>query len=139
MSELGEAYDEVRTELATEYPFADVCDLIPSPTLTAQGAGHTMTAAAPIQNVPCTHEQLGGGGVQVIDEAGTAVTKSHRVKLPYTSTTVLIDKHYKIRIHARGLNAQTIFEHPVREFDSGSPLLNVLVTMTEGQRSPGII
>lgn len=139
MSELGDAYDEIRGELATEYPFADLCDLIPSPTLTAQGAGHTMVAALPVQNVPCTHRQLGGGGVQVIDETGTAVTKSHRVKLPYTSATVLIDKHYKIKVKARGLNAETIFEHPVRELDSGSPILSVLVTMTEGQRRPGII
>lgn len=141
MSKAGDAINRARTKVAAkgDKPFFDLCDLLPAPTLTAQGAGHTMTAPAAIANIPCSHRQLGGGGVQVIDETGTAVTKSHRITLPYTSTTVLIDRHYKIRVHARGLNAETIFEQPVREFSSTSPLLSVLATVTEGQRSPGIL
>lgn len=140
MSELGDAINEVRTELASaasEFMF-DLCDLIPDPSLVAQGAGHTLTDSAAVTSIPCTHKQLGGGGVR-IDDGESVVTKTHKVTLPYTSDTVLIDRHYQIRIHARGFNPQVIFEQPVRQVDSASPFVSVLVTMTEGFRSPGTI
>jgi hypothetical protein len=139
MSDVGDAYDEVRAELAAEASgfLPDLCDLIDS-SLTTQGSGHTLTDSALALNIPCSHKQLGGGGVQVRD-GDTFVTKSHELELPYTSATILIDRHYQIRVHARGTNAEMIFEQPVRQFDSGSPLLEVLATATEGYRQPGMV
>lgn len=138
MSEMGEAFDEVRAELATEYPFADLCDLIPDPTLVPQGAGHTLADPAAVTNIPCSHRQLSGGGVR-IDDGESVVVKTHEVVLPFTSATVLINKQFGIRVHPRGFNEEVFFEQPVKRFDSASPLLNVLVTMTEGFRTPGTI
>lgn len=140
MSDVGDPINEARTEVAAaagEF-LADLCDLIPDPTLAIQGAGHTTTESSPVTNIPCKHEQLGGGGVQVND-GESVVTKTHRLTLPFTSSTVLINRRYRIKVQARGLNAETFFEHPVREFDSNSPLLKVLATMTEGFNSPDFI
>lgn len=115
---------------------SDTCTLIPEPSLTAQGAGHTLAPATEIPDVPCNHEQLGGGGVQ-FNEGGSTVTKTHKVTLPYTDETVLINRHYKIKIAARGFNPEMIFEQPVRTTDGLSPFLSVFCVLTEGYRAPG--
>lgn len=138
MSDLGDASNEYRTELAAEASefMPDICSLIP-PAMTAQGSGHTLGEGTPITGIPCTHEQAGGGGVSFHD-GESVVTKSHRLGLPFTSDTVNIRKEYKIKVAARGLNPEMIFEQPVIDTDSMSPLLQVLAVLTEGYRQPGI-
>lgn len=135
---LATSIENYRTKLATKANkfMPDLCTLIPA-VLSTQGDGHTLAEGTPVPNVPCTHKQLGGGGVQVNDN-GTVVTKTHSVELPYTSATVLIDRDYKIKVAARGFNAETIFELPVRPVDSLSPFLEVLATLSEGFREPGV-
>lgn len=137
MPEVGDAIEEVRAELAASASefMADVCTLIPA-ALTAQGDGHTMAEGTPVTNVPCTHKQLGGGGVQVNDN-GTVAVKSHELKLPYTISTILIDRHYNIKVTARGFNPELIFEQPVIDRDSLGPMVRVLATLSEGFREPG--
>lgn len=138
MSEIGDAIDEVRSELAADAAdlSADVCTLIP-PALVTQGSGHTLGEGEHITGIPCTHEQVGGGGVTFHD-GGSVVTKTHRLEMPFTSETVAINRQYKIMVEARGLNPQLIFEQPVIKTDSLSPLLQVFAVLTEGYRQPGI-
>lgn len=140
MSQVGDALDEVREELAgaAEEFMPDLCNLLPTPTKVDQGAGHTLQAATPITDVPCSHEQLSGGGVQ-FTENGTTVTKTHRLKLPFTSDTVSITRHYKIQVHARGLNREMFFEQPIIKEGSMSPILNVYAVLTDGHRKPGTL
>lgn len=140
MSDLGDGVNEFRTDLAIDAAefLADLCDLIGPPVKVDQGAGHTITDGAIVQNVPCGHEQIGGGGVQVNDN-GTVVTKTHRLTLPYTSQTILVDRHYKIKVRARGLNPEVIFEQPVQDLSDTAPLLDVLCVLTEGYRKPGTL
>jgi hypothetical protein len=139
MSEVGDAVNEVRTELATAASefMSDLCDLGVS-VKTDQGAGHTIADSWIASDIPCSHEQIGGGGVQVNDN-GTTVTKTDRIVMPYTSTTKLIDRQYKIRVHANGFNPQVIFEQPVQQLSATAPLLEVLAVVTEGYRRPGTL
>lgn len=139
MSDVGDAIDEVRTDLATDAAdfMADVCTLIP-PLLVAQGSGHTLGEGTHVTSIPCNHEQIGGGGVTFHD-GESVVTKTHKLELPFTSATVLITRQYKIKVTARGFNSQLIFEQPVIQVDSLSPLLQVFAVLTEGYRQPGII
>ena len=139
MSELGDAIHEIRTELAASAPefMPDLCDLGIA-VKTDQGAGHTLTDSWIATDIPCDHEQISGGGVQVNDN-GTTVTKTDRVTLPYTTETVLIDRHYKIRVHANGFNPEVIFEQPVPKLSATEALLEVLCVVTEGYRKPGTL
>lgn len=139
MSDVGDAIDEVRVDLATDAAdfMADVCSLIPPPALVAQGAGHTFGTEVPVTGIPCNHEQIGGGGITFHD-GESVVTKTHKLELPFTSSTVAITRQYKIKVTARGLNPQLIFEQPVIDVDSLSPLLQVFAVLTEGYRQPGI-
>lgn len=140
MSEVGDAIEEVRTELAgsaSEF-MPDLCDLIP-PSLQEQGAGHTIGEGTVIFNIPCLHEHIGGG--VSFHDGESVVTKTERLQLPFSSSTVAIKREYQIKVHARGLNPQMILEHPVIRTDSMSPLLQVLAEFTppdEGYRQPGI-
>lgn len=138
MSDIGDAINEVRTDLATDAAdfMADVCSLIP-PALVAQGSGHTLGEGAHVTNIPCNHEQIGGGGVTFHD-GESVVTKTDRLELPYTSQTIAITRQHKIKVAARGVNTQLIFEQPVIRVDSLSPLLQVFAVLTEGYRQPGI-
>lgn len=138
MSDVGDAIDEVRTDLAADAAdfMADVCALIP-PLLVTQGAGHTLGEGTPVTGIPCNHEQIGGGGVTFHD-GESVVTKTDRLELPYTSQTIAITRQHKIKVTARGVNTQLIFEQPVIKPDSLSPFLQVFAVLTEGYRQPGI-
>jgi hypothetical protein len=138
MAEVGDAIEEVRAEIATAASefMPDVCRLI-STALATQGDGHTISETVSATDIPCSHEQLSGGGVQ-IDDNGSVAIKTHRIQMPYTSETILINRHYKIRVTARGFNPQMIFEHPVRQIDAMSPLVTVYATLSEGYRRPGV-
>jgi hypothetical protein len=137
--EVGDAVEEARAEIAVSASefMSDLCSLI-APVKSEQGAGHTITDQVLASDIPCTHEQISGGGVQINDN-GSVVTKTHRLKLPYTVETKLIDRHYKIKVEARGFNAEAIFEQPVQKFSATAPLLEVLCVLTEGYRKPGTL
>lgn len=138
MSKVGDAIDKAREKVANkaERFMADVCTLIPA-ALVEQGAGHTLGEGTHVTGIPCTHEQVGGGGVTFHD-GSSVVTKTHKLELPFTSDTVAINRQYRIMVEARGLNPQLVFEQPVIRTDSLSPLLQVFAVLTEGYRQPGI-
>lgn len=116
-------------------PMPDLCDLL-GPTKIDQGAGHTTVEAVIASDIPCSIVQT-SGGVSFHDGESVA-NKGSRLQLPYNATTAGITRQYKVRVHARGVNPQMIFEQPVIEADSMSPLLQISAVLTEGFRSPGI-
>lgn len=116
---------------------SDLCDLIPAD-FADQGSGHTLTEGTAILNVPCMQEQIGGGGVQIFESGGTVAVKTHRIFMRRSAATTLIDRHYKLRMHANGLTPELIFEKPVLSRDSFAGFAVVLMTLSEGYRSPGV-
>lgn len=137
MSEVGSAIAEVRVAIADasgEF-MADLCDLIP-PALVTQGDGHTLGDGTPITGIPCNHEEVSGG--VTFHDGESVVTKSNRVTMGYTATTVAITRQYKIKVHANGANPELILEQPVIQRDSMSPLLDILAVKSEGYQQPGI-
>lgn len=137
MSRVGDAIDKAREKVAdkAEKFMPDLCTLIPS-AMVAQGAGHTLGEGTHITGIPCKHEQVSGGGVTFHD-GESVVTKTHKLQMPFTSDTVLIDRRYKIKVAERGFNRELIFEQPVIKTDSMSPILHVFAVLTEGYRQPG--
>lgn len=138
MNDIATMHEDIRAGHAAfaSSGFPDLCTLIPA-ALQTQGDGHTLIEGTAVPSIPCTHEQLGGGGVTVNDN-GTVAVKTHKVDLPYTSDTKQIDRHYKIKVAARGFNPELIFEQPVKSQDSLSPFLTVFVTLAEGYARPGV-
>jgi hypothetical protein len=137
MSKVGNAITKARTKLAAKAGkfMPDLCDLL-DPVRVNQGSGHTLTEGVVASNVPCRIDQV-SGGVSFHDGESVA-NKAGKLELPYTAATAGITRQYKIRVHARDVNPQMVFEQPIISTDSMSPLLQVSAILTEGYRVPGI-
>jgi hypothetical protein len=127
MNELAEAIEEVRTELAdaqSEILF-DECDIY-APMFVDGGPSGDSVTLNPIpvaQNVGVTQKGLGKG--REVSVGGETYIATHKLTMPRTSSTVAITPRHQIRVYARGLTPQLIFEKPVINEDSIDPLLEV--------------
>lgn len=127
MHELAAVIEEVRTELAgaqAEILF-DECDIYAPLFVDGGAAGDTVTLnPTPVaQNVGVTHKGLGKG--KEVSIGGESYIATHKLTMPRTSITVAITPRHQIRVKARGLTPQLIFEKPVINEDSISPLLEI--------------
>lgn len=139
MSEVGDAIEEVRAELAAEAAgfMPRTCSLIPPATVVSDGFhGHKPADAPAIPNIPCKVEFV-SGGFQVND-AGAAVVKTHRITLPVTADTVAVNRHYKISVAASGLTPVMLFEHPVRQLSDLDAFLVIAASFAEGYSQPAM-
>lgn len=114
----------------------DLCDLI-APEVTDQYSGHTISDNTIATNVPCWVERVRGGGADIV-AGGVVVTTSHRITMPATDATRLIDEHYKIKVLARDDNPEMIFEQPVRSRGSSEVMVSVQAIIHDGYSPPGI-
>lgn len=137
MSELGDAFEEIKDELggAAEEFMPDLCDLI-APVKADQGAGHTISDSTLATNIPC-HVKQSDGRVQIVAN-GVVETATHEIKMPVTTATLLIDRHYKIKVLERGTQAQMFFEHPVSTRGSTTVFISKHAVLKEGYQQPGI-
>lgn len=129
MSELGDAINEVRTELATEYPFADTCNLW-GPTFVDGGAsGDSETLAVIASAIPIGYEGASANAQVVI--GGDAYAASHRLKMPRTEVTVAITPKHLIKVQPRGDTAELVFEKPVIVQKDTDVLLTLAATLVQ--------
>lgn len=131
MSEVGDAINEIREELAiaSEEFMADVCNLW-GPTFVDGGAtGDSVTTGLIASNIPVGYKEGGLGGQIVV--GGKAYTGSHQLKLPRTTTTVAITPKHWIKVQARGDTSELVFEQPVIIQKGLDPLLTVVASLVQ--------
>jgi len=131
MAELGDAFEELKSELAdaAEEFMSDTCSLI-KPTFTDGGAsGDTLTQATVASNVPCFYKPAGRNSPLVV--GGQAYIASHQFTLPATTEVLAITPEYKLTVQARGSNPQMIFEQPVIVQNSFTALVKVAATLVQ--------
>ncbi len=116
----------------------DLCDLIGPSQIEDGHSGHTVEDVTLISDIPCLIEKISAGPQAEADTVNATTTC--RIHLKVTEAqALLIDQHKKLRVAARGANAEMIFEQPVRDTDSLSQLVIVTAILTNGYRRPGSI
>jgi hypothetical protein len=131
MNELATAIEEVRTELAgaaNEILF-DLCDLDGPTFVDGGGSGDSVTIGSIAQNLNVSYK--GFGGTRQFTVGGETYTASHELKMVRTTTTVAITPRYLIKVQARGLTGQLIFQKPFIFEDSKSPFLKIGATLVK--------
>lgn len=116
---------------------SDLCDLL-QVGVVADGPGQKLADTAVLQNVPCVYSELSEGSPQ-IGAGGVTVIATHRIEMKRSTEALALRVHDKIKVLARTGKPQLIFEHPVRQEGSFTPLVEFrAVCVTSGYRSPGI-
>lgn len=131
MSEVGDAINEARTELAiaTSEFMEDLCDLI-KPTFQDGGtAGDTLTTGVIASNVPVNYRGARPGSQVVV--GGEAYIASHELDMPRTVQTLVITPEYKIKVLARGDTAVITFQKPVIVHRGSDVLLTVAAELVQ--------
>jgi hypothetical protein len=129
VSEVGDAINEVRTELATEYPFTDVCTLWGPTFIDGGSASDSETIAQVAANIPISYKGSGANSQVVI--GGEAYAASHRLKMPRTSATMAITPKHLIKVQARGDTGELVFENPVVAQRDTDVLLTLAATLVQ--------
>lgn len=124
--------------------YQDLCDLIPvGLTTDAQGTGKTLAdLPASATNVQCSCEEISGGDAQIVVD-GVTVIATHRICMVPTgaalTAALALTTHDKIKVLARGNKPIRIFEQPVRNEGSFTPVVEFkAILVKEGYRQPGI-
>lgn len=124
MNEIARAIEEARREVARaarEILF-DLCDIY-APTFADGGAsGDSVSYGDPVaRNVSISYKGLGNGRQYVA--GGEAYIASHELKMPWNATTLAITPEHRLRVHARGITPEMIFQKPAAIDDSKSAFL----------------
>lgn len=127
MNELASAIEEVRTELAgaqAEILF-DECDIYAPLFVDGGELGDTVTLnPIPVaRNVGITYKGLSKG--KEVNVGGESYIASHALRMARTAINVAISPRHQLRTKPRGKTPQLIFEKPVIDEDSVSPLLEL--------------
>lgn len=131
MSEIGDAINEIREELAdaSEEFMADVCNLWGPTFVDGGSAGDSETTGPIASNIPCGYKEGGPGGQIVV--GGQAYAGSHQLKLPRTTATIVITPKHQIKVQARGDTSELVFEQPVIIQKGVDPLLTVVANLVQ--------
>lgn len=129
MSELGDAIDEARAELATEYPFTDSCNLWGPTFVDGGSSSDSETIGLAASNIPISYKGSRANSQLVI--GGEAYAASHRLKMPRTVTTVLITPKHLIKVQPRGDTGELVFEKPVIVHKDTDVLLTLAATLVQ--------
>lgn len=127
MNDLAEAIEEVRNELANEGNeiLFDECDIYAPLFVDGGPLGDTVTLnPIPVaRNVGITYKGLSKG--KEINVGGESYIAFHALRMARTAINVLITPRHQLRVKPRGKTPQLIFEKPVIDEDSVSPLLEL--------------
>jgi hypothetical protein len=127
MNDLAEAIEEVRNELAIEGNeiLFDECDIYAPLFVDGGAAGDSVTLnPTPVAtNVGITYKGLGKGKEMTV--GGESYIASHRLRMARTAVNVAITPRHQLRVKARGRTPVLVFERPVIDEDSVSPLLEL--------------
>lgn len=132
MSDVGDAMDEVRSELdgsASEF-MADVCDVILLTPGQDDSGGSGNTASTVVADVPCSYEAL----KQPFDKqigGRVLIGLTHKITLPSNSNTQAILPKHKIVVDARGNTPSLTFNDPVVLSGSLAPFVTVAASLAE--------
>jgi hypothetical protein len=108
---------------------------ISGPTFVDGGAvGDSVTFSTTATNVPCLHEPLGKQETFIV--GGEAFVCSHRLHLIRSSITAGITPEHRITIAARNDTPQLIFENPVTDHESLSPLVTLHANLVKQGYQP---
>jgi len=140
MSDVSDAMIEARAEIASSAPefMASTCSLIPQIKADDGFSGHKLAddTANTIANIPCDMEVVSGGFQ--INDGGSLVTKSVRLRMPVTAQTLGITRNHNILIAASGLAPATRVEHPVKQLGDKDVFLTVGASFVEGYGQPAM-
>lgn len=137
MSEQSDAMTEIREAIAAEPEiFTRTCSLIPQVKASDGFSGHKYVDGTPVTNIPVTVEFVSGG--YQVNDGGSVIVKTHRLKFPVTADTVAIKKSWKISVNAAGLTPAMVFEQPVTQLGDMDYYLFVGASFAEGYKQPAM-
>ena len=119
-------------ESDTDFWLPETCSVLRPTTVSDGASGHKISESTVASSIKCLHEEL-SGGVQVV-AGGLTVIHTHRIFMLPEGTALTITEHDKIVIDASDDNAELVFEQPLREKATLSPLAAFTAILTSGYR-----
>ena len=126
MSEIGDAIDEVREELADSADefMIGTCSIIKNTFVNGGSAGDTMAPTATVTGVPYKCKSAGHRSQTVV--GGKSQTISHWLTFPYNDDTLAIKPEDRIEDED---DSALVFQEPVVVRDSTSVFIKVAATL----------
>lgn len=131
MSDVGDAIDDVRVEIAdaaAEF-LTDTCDLWGPTFVDGGSASDSQTIGSIASGIPVSYKGSAANSQIVI--GGEAYAASHQLKMPRTVTTVAITPKHFIKVQPRGDTGELVFEKPVIVQKDTDVFLTIAATLVQ--------
>lgn len=110
---MAAAIEEFRVGFPASQFFTDLCNIVIDDTETPDGFGGTSADELTLaSNVPCKYQALSLGSRNQI-AGGVNTNLTHKITLPATAITKVIQPHYRIVVRSLNGQPQLTFRNPV--------------------------
>lgn len=137
MSEVGDAINEVRTEVgaAVSEFLPDLCELIEIGLGSDGHSGLRPTETSRATNVPCKYDEA-TGSPNKLESGHVGYESTHILTFGASNATMAITPKYVVKVLANGDRPITFFEQPVRMKGSMQVFVKYRAKETTGPRVP---
>jgi hypothetical protein len=137
MSDVGDAINEARTEIASSASefMPDLCDIIGEGLVSDAHSGQTIGETVVASSIPCQVNETPQSAGPIV-AGGVSYSGTHRIRLPANANTMAIVPTQMLRVQANDNHGELIFEQPVRAEGSMAVFVTVSAKLTTGFREP---
>lgn len=138
MNALGRGLNSARAAVnrsAAPAVLPDLCDIFTTGLVSDGHSGQSTGESLVAQDLPVEVEDATPGGAQIV-AGGQTYQATHRLKFGYSAVTVAIRPEHIVKIKARGVVGEFVFEKPVPVKGSSSVWLYYSAVLVTGFRSP---